>query len=168
MLAKLSPLAIALSLVLLASPAVADDGKDCEQEADPDLAIKGCSALLARPVNDSVAYKNRSVAYNNRGRAYGLKEQYDRAIADLDAAIRVDPTNALAYNNRGLAYDAKGEHDRAIANLSEAIRLDPEYGAAYHNRGNVYQAKGECHRAAADFNEAIRLNPELESPVLSC
>jgi Flp pilus assembly protein TadD len=36
----------------------------------------------------------------NRGVAYNKKRMYDRAISDLNEAIRLDPRNALAYNNK--------------------------------------------------------------------
>ena len=88
------------------------------------------------------------------------KGEHDRAIADYNEAIRLDPKYVFAYNGRGNAYQAKGEHDRAIADYSEAIRLDPKFVKAYYSRGNAYQAKGEHDRAIADYNEAIRLDPK--------
>ena len=42
-------------------------------------------------------------AYNSRGAAYYAKGDLDRAIADYDEAIRLDPKEAIAYNNRGVA-----------------------------------------------------------------
>ncbi len=41
--------------------------------------------------------KNLAIAFNNRGNAYSDKKDYDRAIADYDAAIRLDPNFALAF-----------------------------------------------------------------------
>jgi tetratricopeptide (TPR) repeat protein len=84
---------------------------------------------------------------------------YDRAIADFDEAMRLDPTNAVAFAGRGLAYENKGNHDRAIADFNEAIRLDPTYAVAFALRGLAYENKGNHDRAIADINEAIRLNP---------
>jgi tetratricopeptide (TPR) repeat protein len=52
----------------------------------------------------------------------------DRAIADYDKTIALDPKYAIAYDNRGIAYKAKGDNDRAIADHNEAIRLDPKLG----------------------------------------
>ena len=49
-------------------------------------------------------------AYDDRGHAYHAKEEYDVAIADFDAAIRIShPSfdNAGTYNSRGLAYHTK-------------------------------------------------------------
>ena len=58
---------------------------------------------------------------------YGNKGDQDRAIADYDQAIRLDPGLAHAYANRGSAYTDKMDYDRAIADLDQAIRLDPGF-----------------------------------------
>jgi tetratricopeptide (TPR) repeat protein len=57
----------------------------------------------------------------NRGRSYNSKGAYDRALQDLDEAIRIDPKMAVAYNNRGLAFTNKGDPDRGIRDFNEAI-----------------------------------------------
>jgi tetratricopeptide (TPR) repeat protein len=85
---------------------------------------------------------------------------YDRAIADLDQAIRLDPQYAIAYFNRGTAYGAKGEFDHAIADYDEYLRIDPSYQRGYALRGEAYYGKGDYLRAIADYDEAIRLNPK--------
>lgn len=55
---------------------------------------------------------------------YREKGDYDRAIADFDEAIRLDPKYAHAYENRAKAYASKGDYDRANTDRNEAIRLD--------------------------------------------
>ena len=111
-----------------------------------------------------------SSAYTNRGLAWGDKGDLDRAIADYNEAIRLDPKYADAYYNRGLAWRAKGDLDRAIADYNEAIRLDPKYADAYNNRGNAWRAKGDLDRAIADYNRGDPARPEirrrLQQPLL--
>jgi tetratricopeptide (TPR) repeat protein len=118
--------------------------------------IGACTAILASSRESAV---NRSIGHNNRGGAYLRKGDYDRAIADFDNAIRLDPRDGNAYNNRGLAYTAKGDFERAMADLDEAIRRDPGLVIAYNSRGQVYLRKGDYDRAIADFNEGIKLHP---------
>ena len=84
----------------------------------------------------------------------------DRAIADLDEAIRRNPQDDHAFNQRGLTCSFNGDNDRAIADYSEAIRLNPQLGSAFKNRAIAWSEKGENDRAIADFDEAIRLNPQ--------
>ena len=85
---------------------------------------------------------------------------YQKAIADYNEAIRLDPTSALALRGRGEAYANKGDTDRAIVDFTEAIRLDPKSAIAFRNRGDAYTNKGDNDRAIADYNEAIRLDPK--------
>ena len=74
---------------------------------------------------------NYAAAYYNRGIAWRHKGDPDRAIADYDQAIKLNPT-AAAYNNRGSAWAAKGEFDRAMADLDQAIKLDPRLAGRLH------------------------------------
>ena len=73
------------------------------------------------------------MTYNNRGNARRAKQEYDKAIADYNEAIRLDPTYALTYENRGIAWHAKQEYDKAVADYNEVIRLDPKHADAYNS-----------------------------------
>ncbi|MDR1933403.1 MAG: tetratricopeptide repeat protein [Spirochaetales bacterium] len=95
-------------------------------------------------------------SYRERGSEYLAKEEWDKAIADFNEAIRLDPKKAGGYASRGLCYDAKGDYDRAIADFSEAIRIN-DLAGYYESRGQTYLHKGDYDKAIADFNEAIRL-----------
>jgi Tfp pilus assembly protein PilF len=99
-------------------------------------------------------------AYINRGLTYLNKGDYDRAIADFNEAIQIDPNNALAYANRGVIYHNKGDYDRAIADYTQAIQLDPKNAMAYYGRGDAFLNKGDNERAIANLNQAIQLDPK--------
>jgi len=89
-----------------------------------------------------------------------LKEDYDKAIADYDEAIRIQPRFSFAYENRGSAWKSRREYDKALADYNEAVRLGPNDAAVYYNRGSVWNLKKAYGQAVADFGEAIRLDPE--------
>lgn len=86
---------------------------------------------------------------------------YDRAIADFDAAIRLNPGVAGIYLERGLAYEAKGEHAIAIMDFDAAIRRDPTLVQAYFGRALAYDGIGEGQRATADLTVAASLDRNL-------
>jgi tetratricopeptide (TPR) repeat protein len=88
------------------------------------------------------------------------KKDYQSAIRDYDAAIRLDPKKSRAFTNRGAVYKKLGRIDQAIADESEAIRLDPLTPEFFDNRGLSYAENGDYDRAIADYNEAIRLTPK--------
>jgi tetratricopeptide (TPR) repeat protein len=99
---------------------------------DWDLQIEVCTAIIETPEQSP---RNRAVAYKNRGNAWDAKGDYDRAIDDFSAAIRLDPNYGIAYSNRGRAWTVLLELDRAIADFNEAIRINPKHANAYFNRG---------------------------------
>jgi tetratricopeptide (TPR) repeat protein len=101
-----------------------------------------------------------AVDYYQQGNVWSEKKEFDRAIADYDQAIKLDPKYIDAYNNRGLAWNEKKEYDRAIADLDQAIKFDPNYAKAYYNRGVSWNGKGEYDRAIADCDRAIKLAPK--------
>jgi len=63
--------------------------------------------------------------YVRRGREWGEKREYDRAIAEFNEALRLDPKNAGAYFQRGYALQSKGDYARAIADYIEVTRIEP-------------------------------------------
>lgn len=101
-----------------------------------------------------------AAGYNSRGIAYLNKGNLDRAIADYDMAIKLNPKYEYAYFNRGNAYQNKGNFDRAITNYDRAIKLNPKIAVAYYQRGNAHKKIGDLDRAIADYDQAIKLNPK--------
>ena len=88
-----------------------------------------------------------------------MKGDKDRAIADYNEAIRLNPNDADAYYNRGNAWSDKGDNDGAIADYNEAIRLIPQFANAYYNRALYWEFKNDLAQALTDFRSFARLNP---------
>jgi protein O-mannosyl-transferase len=83
------------------------------------------------------------LAYNNRGMAFSEIGKFDKAIADFDRAVAINPEYAKAYYNRGLAYDKLGELDHAISDYRKTISLDPFYYEAYYYLDQVLKKTGQ-------------------------
>jgi tetratricopeptide (TPR) repeat protein len=60
-----------------------------------------------------------------RGNAYYAKKDYDRALADYNETIRLDPDNAAALYNRGLVKQRKGDISGANEDIARAKQLSP-------------------------------------------
>ena len=111
----------------------------------------------------ATADDNSSAAYHTRGAARAALGDYAAAIADFDAAIRLNPETAINYLDRGLAREALGEKDAAKADFEEATRKDGDLAKHYHKEGCGKNDGGAYESAIASFDKAIRLNPEYTS-----
>jgi tetratricopeptide (TPR) repeat protein len=61
---------------------------------------------------------------------------YEEAISDYEAALKVDPSSSFAYYNCGIARDRNGDFAGAVKDFSSAIALEPCSNADFHhNRG---------------------------------
>jgi tetratricopeptide (TPR) repeat protein len=130
-----------------------------DDQATPDQIIRGCTALIR---SGEYSGSDLAVIFTNRGSAYDDKRDEDRAIADHNRAIKLDPKLDLAFNNRANAYGRKGEVDRALVDYDQAIKLNPKFATAYNNRGNTWRDdKRDNVRAISDYDQAIRFNPKF-------
>src|SRR6266540_3323611 len=148
----------ALSFSVARASAQAVDPASCTAgNATSDQRIAACSAAIA--ANRGTAQEISS-AYAERALALEDKGHRDRAMSDVNEALRVDPNSATAFRVRGELYRRAGKLDLALADFNQAIRIDPTLARAFDGRGNTFNNKREYDRAIEDYNEAIRLNPD--------
>src|SRR5436190_7854362 len=155
MLPSLTPFVFAIAVAVLVpiaagaqQPAKATDEQRCTGQAGvtADAQAAACTALI-----DSKRFtkQNLAILHSNRGIAHGKAGDYDRAIADFDMALRINPNHVRAYVNRGNASFAKTDYDRAIADFGQAIRLEPRNATVVMSRATAFEAKGDYGRAIA-------------------
>ena len=87
---------------------------------------------------------------------------YDRAIADINQAIKLNPSLANAYDTRCEAYVKKGDYDHAITDCNQAIKLDSTHTNSYYSRGIAYKNKGSRNQAVEDFKKVLELKNDVE------
>ena len=98
--------------------------------------------------------------FSNRGYAWWKLGAYEKARADYDEAMRLDPKSPDAVSMRGIVRTFEGDFENGIADCNEAIRLAPQSPLARSNRGFAFNKMGQYESALADFEEAIRLDPQ--------
>ena len=91
-------------------------------KADPDQIVASCGPVID---NEKTPAADRLRALLARAAAYIRKQQDDRAIADYDVALKLDPTLADIFNARGELWRKKGDRPRALADFGAAIKLNP-------------------------------------------
>jgi tetratricopeptide (TPR) repeat protein len=155
--------ALIFSMPLFIAPAAAQFHAEvswCANKGNnisPDLQIQGCTAVITA---GRVGGKELAWAYDKRGTGYKRSNDLDRALADYNQAIAVDPAYAMAFYNRGSLYDGKDDHARAIADYDAAIRADANYADAYNGRCLARAEVGsDLALALSDCNQALKLRP---------
>ena len=88
------------------------------------------------------------------------ERQFDDAIAELEASLRLNDASAPTHYNLGFALSARGRREEAIAELESAIRIDPEYSIAHNNLGGLLQLGGRLDEAQAHLERAVALRPD--------
>jgi hypothetical protein len=96
--------------------------------------IAACSRLIQ---SGRLRGNDLASLYVDRSFEQHRQNQHDAALADANAAIKLDPKRVSAFHTRGSIHAAKRMMDEAIADYGTAIRLDPKYRAAYLRRGMI-------------------------------
>jgi tetratricopeptide (TPR) repeat protein len=142
------------------------------QARDDDKTLNVCGALID---NAKTEKADRIAALIARATVYERKDMTDRAIADYDSVLRLDPSLADTFNARGELWRKKGDLPKALADFAAAIRLNPEHIAARTNHkslalelerlGALKAVAGKpsfnCATARRKVEKAICANPEL-------
>ena len=113
-------------------------------------------AQKALAMDDSLAD-----AHSVLGALYIAKKEYDRAIAEGERAVALNPSSTLALLNYANALTHAGRSEEAIPLFQKAIRLNP-FGPStlYRELGNALRNAGRFEEAASAYKKAIQLAPD--------
>lgn len=140
----------------------------CYLAADRGRSDAGALGICNRALEDrSLTGRDRVASFVNRGILHVLGGRIDRAIADYDRAIALDPGEPDAYLNKGLALLRTEEGAaEAVQLITAAIdRGTSEPAVAYYSRAVAHEMNGDIVAAYNDLLTAERLAPGWEAPV---
>ncbi len=81
----------------------------------------------------------------------------DAAMADIDAALAIDPNNPTALNQKGLLFRRNGNFLEAEAAYLKAVTASPDYALAHYNLGVLNELYLQRLDAALQHFEAYQL-----------
>ncbi|MDR2304228.1 MAG: tetratricopeptide repeat protein [Treponema sp.] len=148
---------------------------------DYERALADYTEVIRRVPEDYVPYKYEFIrrhapgqvffAYYGRANVYADRGEYEKAVADYTAAIRLWPEHSSPWLFRAVSYIALGEDDKAIADYTRVIalgdddarRMNPlNLTGAYIERAELYRKGRRYEEALADYTEVIgRGGPNL-------
>ena len=94
-----------------------------------------------------------------QGREYAEQGELDKAIAEFEQAIELNPNDAVVYNDLAAAYYQQGRIDEAITTWEEAISIDPELADAHYNLGLAYAEQDKFDEAVIKWEKTIQIDP---------
>ncbi|HEY0331057.1 MAG TPA: hypothetical protein VGC77_18405 [Rhodopseudomonas sp.] len=121
---------------------------------DADAIIAACLPLID---HDKTVRPDRVKALLARAAAFDRKQQPDRALADYDAALALDASQAEPFNARGELRRRQGNRPGALADFAAAIKRDPQHIAA---RANYKSLAQELERLGAEL--AVKGKPSFD------
>lgn len=123
-------------------------------------AWKDTGILLTDVIEKPHDPATHSYAYFYRANYMDMMMEFDKALADYNEAIRLNPDFVLAYNNRGIVKGMDRDFAGAEEDFTQAIELRPDYADAWYNRGLANHQLGNFSQACDDWKKA----DELGSP----
>ena len=122
-----------------------------------DTQIEACTAAIQ---SNQWSGKDIAWAYYNRGRTYSAAGDAEHAVADLDEAIRLDPTEPDAHRERGLLRVRTGALEAAVADFDAALQQNPQDAVALYSRGVAKLHSGDA-AGQSDIDAAKALQADI-------
>jgi len=110
---------------------------------------------------ESIAAHETAQAHTFLGWTYSLMGDLDRAMAECQRAITLDPAYSNAYNDLGAYLMERGRCEEAEAWLNRALAApggDGHYNACM-NLAGLYRLQGKRSQAKALYQKALTLRP---------
>ena len=167
--------------------------KGKQNRTDPnDKAIADFSKAIELDPNFVDAYYQRGLTYSGIGHSgihhyhklpaepwpTDMEDRYNRALADFNKVLELDPNSALAHAGLGNLfykyYDSYEEMQKAIAEYDKALESEnliiekvgnKGLAGVYYSRGRAYTYLGEWEKSESDYLKAIELDPKCGSAI---
>jgi len=87
--------------------------------------------------------------------------ELDKAVAEYQRALELDPDYAFALNMLGLTYAAQGKNDRALAMLNRYVAVSPGAANPLDSLAGLYFGLGDLDQAIEKYKEALAVKPDF-------
>jgi protein O-mannosyl-transferase len=104
--------------------------------------------------------KDNAVANCILGEAFSDLGEPEKAIAQYNEALRLNPVYPLALNNKGVIFTQQGRYNEAIAEFNLMLKFQPHSNLAHRNLGSVLMQQGKIDEAMVQYRAALQSNPD--------
>jgi len=121
--------------------------------------------LSAGDVATAIASLDRVIAsgkaedsdYTRRAAALGALGEYDKALADADAALKMDPDAWRTHFQRSIFNQKLGRLEAAVEDLDRALELQPNDASLLRRRAYLVLVAGQFEEAVAAYDRLEQL-----------
>lgn len=90
------------------------------------------------------------------------KGEQERAMKQMDEAIKRAPNTAALHVDMGWMAEASGDLAKAGDEFSQAVRLSPQHAGLWAHLGHILEREGKSDEALQAYEKAISLDPDVD------
>lgn len=107
-----------------------------------------------------IEYKATDDLYSLRSICYTNLLQYDKALRDINAALKINDSAAQHHNQKGIIQTNVGKYADAIMSFQTALRLDAELNYIHNNLAIALEKAGYKTKAVEHYKLNIKKHPK--------
>lgn len=86
--------------------------------------------------------------------------QYDKALAQIEKAIKQAPENPDYYSTKGVFLHRMNDSIRAIEAYNAALNVAPDHCFSHYNLGLIYMRQNKILQAISEWEAVIKVKPK--------
>ena len=122
------------------------------------LASISAVSLCAAPQRNAPESQS-ALTHTNQASKYLTQKDFDRARAELESAIRIDPTYSEAYEMLGEVELQSGNTAAAISAFEQAVKLKPNSFSSHYGLGMALVQNNDAKGGLRELRAAVSLSP---------
>src|SRR5262245_51633753 len=97
---------------------------------------------------------------HRKGLEFLRHNQVNRALLELERAVRFDPASAEYLKSLGNAQKAAGRPTEALNCYRRSLEINPDYAPSLYNLGLMLRESGRLEEAEKRFRRVLELDPD--------
>jgi len=112
-------------------------------------------------------FENVSAEYHfQRGKLLDAQGEYEKALANYQIAVDLDPSHAESRFALAYACDLRGDEEAAIVHYNHLIKMNPTHVSALLNLSVLYEDRGDYEKASHCAKSVLRWHPNHPKALL--
>jgi len=126
---------------------------------DPYDGVEVCNQAID---HEPLTVKDRAATFDNRGVMLDMLGRLEKASADFQQSMALDPKLGDPYVNLGSVLIKQKRYDEALESINKGLELGMSFPhIGYYDRAVAYQLLGRFKEAYYDYKKTLELEPNF-------